>query len=188
MVIVLSMILSISLLTACTRSENTKWTKETTAPVSRFETVPIEDTEPADTNPVETVPQISAQGQNANYYSMCTSYSKFEVEQFAKEIKELILAEDWKNLSEYVAYPITMAGVTYEDRSSFLAAPFDTLLDAAAVASIQEESCTDMFFNYSGIMMGNGEVWIGEILNEDYSSAGLHVLSLKIIKEADAAQ
>ena len=185
--ILLAMMLSISLLTACTGEEN-KQTIESTVPTSQIETMKIEDTLPAGTIPTETTLQDLEEVQNAEYYSVCTNYSKSEVEQLAKEVREFILTEDWEKLSEYVAYPITIAGVTYEDSTSFLAVPFGTHLDEASIEAIRNESCTDMFCNYAGIMMGNGEVWIGEVLNEDYSSAGLHVIGLNILKATEDAQ
>ena len=185
--IVLAMFLCISLMTACTGKEN-KQTTETTVPASHIETMNIEHTLPAGTTPTETTLQAPEENQNVEYYSVCTNFSKSEVEQFAKEIREFILAEDWEGLSEYVVYPITMAGVTYEDSTSFLAAPFEAHLDEDSIEAIHNESCTDMFCNYAGIMMGNGEVWIGEVLNEDYSSAGLHVIGLNILKVTDDNQ
>ena len=185
--IVLAMFLCISLMTACTGEDNTQ-TTETTVPASQIETMNIEDTLPAGTIPTETTVQDLEEAQNADYYSVCTNYSKSEVEQFAKEVREFIIAEDWERLSEYVAYPITMAGVTYEDSTSFLAAPFEAHLDEDSIEAIRNESCIDMFCNYAGIMMGNGEVWIGEVLNEDYSSAGLHVIGLNILKVTDDNQ
>ena len=185
--IVLAMFLCISLMTACTGEDNTQ-TTETTVPTSHIETMNIEDTLPAGTIPTETTVQDLEEAQNADYYSVCTNYSKSEVEQFAKEIREFIIAEDWKRLSEYVVYPITIAGVTYEDSTSFLAAPFEAHLDEDSIEAIRNESCIDMFCNYAGIMMGNGEVWIGEVLNEDYSSAGLHVIGLNILKVTEDVQ
>ena len=185
--IVFALFLSISLMTACTGKEN-KQTTETTVPASHIETMNIEHTLPAGTTPTETTLQAPEENQNVDYYSVCTNFSKSEVEQFAKEIREFILAEDWEGLSEYVVYPITMAGVTYEDSTSFLAAPFEAHLDEDSIEAIHNESCTDMFCNYAGIMMGNGEVWIGEVLNEDYSSAGLHVIGLNILKETEDIQ
>ena len=185
--IVFAMFLSISLMTACTGEDNTQ-TIESTVPTSHIETMNIEDTLPTGTIPTETTVQDLEEAQNADYYSVCTNYSKSEVEQFAKEIREFIIAEDWKRLSEYVVYPITIAGVTYEDSTSFLTAPFGTQLDEDSMESIRNESCTNMFCNYAGIMMGNGEVWIGEVLNEDYSSAGLHVIGLNILKATEDIQ
>ena len=185
--IVFTMFLSISLMTACTGEDNTQ-TIESTVPTSHIETMNIEDTLPTGTIPTETTVQDLEEAQNADYYSVCTNYSKSEVEQFAKEVRECILAEDWERLSEFVAYPITIAGVTYEDSTSFLAAPFEAHLDEDSIEAIHNESCTDMFCNYAGIMMGNGEVWIGEVLNEDYSSAGLHVIGLNILKATEDIQ
>ena len=185
--IVLAIFLCISLMTACTGEDNTQ-TTETTVPASQIETMNIEDTLPAGTIPTETTVQDLEEAQNADYYSVCTNYSKSEVEQFAKEIREFIIAEDWKRLSEYVVYPITIAGVTYEDSTSFLAVTFEAHLDEDSIEAIRNESCIDMFCNYAGIMMGNGEVWIGEVLNEDYSSAGLHVIGLNILKATEDNQ
>lgn len=185
--IVLAMFLCISLMTACTGEDNTQ-TTETTVPTSHIETMNIEDTLPAGSTQTETTLQAPEEAQNKDYYSVCTNYSKSEVEQFAKEVRELIIAEDWESLSECVVYPITIAGVTYEDSTSFLAAPFEAHMDEDSIEAIHNESCTDMFCNYAGIMMGNGEVWIGEVLNEDYSSAGLHVIGLNILKVTDDNQ
>ena len=144
---------------------------------------PGQDTESAETHPAPSEPQDTTDSQNAEFYSVCTSLSKDEVEQFAREVKDLILSSNWTVLSEHIAYPITMGGIVYEDSTSFVAAPFETLLGTNAIEAIQNENCTDMFCKYSGIMMGNGEVWIGEVLNEDGTSAGLRVIALSIPKQ-----
>ena len=144
---------------------------------------PEQDTEPVETPLAPSEPQDAPEPQNADFYSVCTSLSKDEVEQFAREVKDLILTSNWTALSERIAYPITMGGIVYEDRASFVTAPFEALLDADAIEAIQNENCTDMFCNYSGIMMGSGEVWIGEVLNEDGTSAGLRVIGLSILTQ-----
>ena len=120
---------------------------------------------------------------DADFYSVCTSFSKYDVEQFAKEIRELILSSNWKKLSTYVAYPITIDEIIYEDDASLIRKLSETNLSEQAIASIQNEDCIEMFCKYSGIMMGNGEVWIGEVLNEDSASEGLRVIALHIFKE-----
>ena len=73
-----------------------------------------------------------------------------------------------------------MGGNVCEDSASFVTAPFETLLDAAAIETIQNENCTDMFCNFFGITMGNGEVWIREVLNEYRPSASLRVIGPSI--------
>ena len=185
--LVFTIMLSISFLTACARSENTTQTIESTVPINAIETTYTVNTDPTETETTQIVPQDSSESQNTDFYSVCTNCSKTEVEQFAKEVREFILAEDWEKLSEYVVYPITMGGVTYDNCTFFLAAPFGTHLDEVSIESIRNESCIDMFCNYSGIMMGNGEVWIGEVLNEDNSSAGLKVIALNILQSAETS-
>ena len=50
---------------------------------------------------------------------LVSGVSKDEVEQFAREVKDLILTSNWTALSERIAYPITMGGIAYEDSASY---------------------------------------------------------------------
>ncbi len=162
--------ITLSAVTGCSQPQDTLQTSERdTAEIISDATEP------------ET-PSAQIEVQDADFYSICTNYSKTEVEQFAAEVKDFILASDWAALSERVAYPVTMGGVVYEDSAAFVNAPFETMLHTEAIEAIRREACTDMFCNYAGIMMGNGEVWIGEVLHEDFTSAGLHVIGLHILK------
>ena len=177
---IISIMISMSLLAAC--STDKKALEATEVPVlSETIDAAIESTIPSE-GPI----QDTTQEENAQFYSVCTNYSKAEVELFAETVREMILAKDWESLSELVSYPVSMNGVLYEDRAAFLSAPFDTQLNADAIAVLEQESCADMFCNYAGIMMGNGEVWMAEVLNEDFSSAGLKVTGLHILNPTDS--
>jgi len=145
------------------------------------ESAPDQNTEPPEISADQNPPQADLDSQDADFYSVCTNFSKSEVEQFAKEVKELILASNWAELSKHIAYPITIGGVVYEDSASFVNAPFEAQLLSETIEAIQNKDCTDMFCKYSGIMMGNGEVWISEVLNEDGSSAGLRIIALNVL-------
>lgn len=101
-----------------------------------------------------------------DYYSVATSLPASEVEQFALEIKNDILAGDWKSLSEKVSYPITISGVYVADIAAFQKLDFDEMINQEFVNAIDAESCRQMFFNYQGIMMGEtGQVWIAGVDN-----------------------
>ena len=171
-------ILCLTILPACTKDPSAAQGTPSSMLSEGSESIIILETETVETftnlsEPLEvTVPQ--------DYYAVCTNCSKVEVEQFAKEVRELILARDWSKLSERIAYPITVGNITYEDSNSFLAIPFEVQLSDGALEAIRAEKCTDMFCNYAGIMMGNGEVWIAEVLNADLSSAGLKIIGLNI--------
>lgn len=43
----------------------------------------------------ETTQEESEEADAEEFYSICTSFSKTEVEDFAKQVKQLILEKDW---------------------------------------------------------------------------------------------
>lgn len=103
-------------------------------------------------------------------------------ERFAKEVREEILEGDYESLAQKCAYPVSIDGETFENREALLASgllqnPPEAFLDA-----IRQETCEDMFHNWQGFMLGNGEVWFSEILNEDYSSEGLKIIGFNNIR------
>ncbi len=101
-----------------------------------------------------------------DYYSMVTSASAKEVEQFAAGIKEDVLFKDWKSLSAKLAYPIQIGGKTINSSKEFLNMDIDGMLSQEFVNAIDAESCREMFFNYQGIMMGEtGQIWIASVDN-----------------------
>ena len=173
---IICIMISMSLLAACSTDKKALEATEITVSSDPSESMAIEATMQS-----EVILQNSLEEENAQFYSVCTNLSKSEVELFAETVREMILAKDWKALSECISYPITMGEITYEDPIAFLSAPFDTQLNADAITVLEQETCTDMFCNYAGIMMGNGEVWMAEVLNEDFTSEGLKVIALHIL-------
>lgn len=119
---------------------------------------------------------------NKDYYAVCTDIEKEKVEAFASQVKRQILEQDWTALAEEIAYPITIAGVSYSDKAAFLAADLSVILTDTFVQDLENETCVDMFCNWQGIMLGNGEVWFGEVLNEDLTSQGLKVTAINYIE------
>lgn len=124
----------------------------------------------------------------AQKYAVCTSKSVWEVERFARKVKEQILLGDFQGLSKEIAYPITIDGITYQDEEAFLKADFAGNLKQEILAELEAESCEGMFANMQGIMLGNGCVWIGEVMNDDLTSQGLKVITLNGLTSADAAK
>ena len=112
-----------------------------------------------------------------NPYAVCTSKSKEEVEEFAARAKECVLKEDWEAVSGMVSYPITIQNVTYPDAESLAAA--DITLTEAYRGSLEQASCTDLFANWEGIMIGNGEIWFAELLDEEGNSLGLFITAIQ---------
>ena len=114
----------------------------------------------------------------AGIYAVATDKSAWEVERFARKVKRQILARDFRGLCEEIAFPITIDGTVYQDREAFLGADFIQDPNPAFLDALQKEPCGNMFVNYQGIAMGEGAVWIGEILDENLVSQGLKVYGM----------
>lgn len=114
----------------------------------------------------------------AGIYAVATDKSAWEVERFARKVKRQILARDFRGLCEEIAFPITVDGTVYQDREAFLGADFIQDPNPAFLDALQKEPCGNMFVNYQGIAMGEGAVWIGEILDDNLVSQGLKVYGM----------
>jgi hypothetical protein len=117
--------------------------------------------------------------ENDDYYSVCTAYSKDEVEAFAATVKSLILNKNWEQLADKVSYPITIGNTTYNSKEDFANEDFSSVLSDTFYTGINNETCTDMFCNYNGIQLGSeGEVWIAEVIDSVEGKGQLKVISM----------
>lgn len=126
------------------------------------------DCEPGDEAFTEKLKQLLGVGPETaeDYYSMVTSASAKEVEQFAAGIKEDVLFKDWMSLSEKLVYPIQIGGKMIQSSKEFLDMDIDGMLSLEFVNAIDAETCREMFFNYQGIMMGaTGQIWFASVDN-----------------------
>ena len=67
---------------------------------------------------------------DSDYYSIATDMSSAVVENYAAQIKQQFLQHDWPAISEEIAYPITISGVTYNNSTEFLAASKSSLIQS----------------------------------------------------------
>lgn len=116
-------------------------------------------------------------------YSVFTNCSKEEVEEFAQEVKDEILKKDWKSLAKKISYPLVFEvgendKVTLQDDKFYEAFDLGEALSDAFMEAIKRESCTDMFANYQGCMLGDGQIWIAELLDENSKSLGLKIIAI----------
>lgn len=114
----------------------------------------------------------------SDYYYMATNYSKTEVEDFAKSVKEMVLTKSWDKLADVVSYPITVGDVTCQNKEEFAKGEFEKHLTDEFYEAVENEDCSLMWFNFEGIMFSNGEIWIAEVLDDPSSKGELKVISL----------
>lgn len=145
------------------------------------------DTANADTADVSDIPQsVVSQPEDGTIadsgcYRVATSISSVEVERYAAQVRQQFLAHDWTAVASEIAYPVTISDITYSSSAAFLEASenFEGNLDEAFFSALEAEDCIEMFCNYQGIMLGEtGQVWIGEVLDENLVSQGLKIIAI----------
>lgn len=111
--------------------------------------------------------QTEATQTEEDYYKIATSLSASEVEQFAMDVKNDILSNDWESLSEKIVYPIVISGTTIEGQSELLKLDIKENLNQEFIDAVENETCEKMFCNWQGISMGaTGQIWIGSVYDE----------------------
>jgi hypothetical protein len=118
---------------------------------------------------------INNETNNKADFSVFTDINSAEVQSFVEGVQDDIVNEDWSSLAPKISYPIDIGSKTFETADEFAAYDIGSLLSDDFKTSIAQTDCSNLFVNYEGVMMGNGEIWITEILNEDMSSQGLKV-------------
>ncbi len=112
-------------------------------------------------------------------YSVATGIKAAKVEDFATKVRTAILEQNWKQIARMCDYPITIGKKKYKTSSALENAKIT--LSSKFLAAIKAEDCSKMFVNSKGIMMGSdGEVWIGEVLDDNMKSQGLRIIAINI--------
>lgn len=127
------------------------------------------------TTEVYTTEQLD---KDTDYYAVCSTYSKEEIESYAKTIKKIILNKEWEELADRISYPITIENFECKSEEDFKKISFDEMLTDDFYTALENESCEEMFCNYAGIMLGNGQVWIAEIIDEGSGEGELKIIAI----------
>lgn len=103
------------------------------------------------------------------YASLDHRYSDFygtdeDAEKFMKDVKTAILNGDKEWIGDHVSYPLTTTlfknkSITIKSKKQLLA-NFDLVFHQAFKDRIHASCVCNMFKNYQGVMLGNGEIWI----------------------------
>ena len=154
-------------------TENATMENTTTENAATEETV-TEETVTTETEATQQTDEAS------DYYAVCTSHSKEEVEMFAQKVKDYIRNNDWESLAGTISYPITVGDVECSNAEDFKNLAFDEIFTDDFYTALENESCKDMFCNYGGIMLGDGQVWIGEVLEGTAETGDLMVIGINL--------
>lgn len=116
----------------------------------------------------------------ARHYAAATSRPGWEVESFARDVRQRILEKDWEGLADFVSYPITIGNLTCTDREDFVKGEFADRISEEYLEELAKETCEDMFCNWQGIMLANGKVWIAGVADLNGGQKGLKVIAINL--------
>lgn len=151
---IISVIIAMGLIAtfgACAKSDAVIETKEATGEerkVAETETTTETTTEPAT--------------EQADY-SVCTDFSAEEVEAFAEQITGYVANKDWISLAEYVFFPMSINDKYYDSKEAFLQNDWSSEFSEEFIRTVGNAETKNMFSNWSGITLANGEIFINEI-------------------------
>lgn len=129
---------------------------------------PAPDETVSETEPTPAVPAEESDGgvPEGWYDAAGTGVSAEQIEAFAKTVRESVVSGDWDAFAQTLYYPITVGETTYYDSAAFLASDPEGFFTDEWKAAVAAESCHLMFASWQGVMMGNGELWIGGVIND----------------------
>ena len=97
------------------------------------------------------------------HYAAVTAMDKAQIETVvAFNVRAAYLREDWFALADMIRYPITVNGTELADADAFLGYMMDKTVSESDREAMLAEEGLDMFVNYQGIMMGDGEIWLSD--------------------------
>ena len=98
-----------------------------------------------------------------DHYKSVTAMDKFQVEAVVGfNVRSYYLSENWYAMADMIRYPITINGTELADADAFLGYMIDKTVSDSDRQAMLEEDFLDMFVNYQGIMMGDGEIWLSD--------------------------
>ena len=98
-----------------------------------------------------------------DHYASATAMDKAMVETvIGFNARNYYLSENWYAMADMIRYPITINGTELADADAFIGYMIDKTLSESDREAMLEEDFLDMSVNDQGIMMGDGQLWLGD--------------------------
>ena len=138
--------------------------------------------EPTTVATEESELEIDVEAENC--YARVTQKSQTEVEEYARQVKELFLSHKWDKIAEMISYPIEINGIVYRTPSEIEHIQLEQNYSEMFMSALKQERCQKMYCDSDGICLGSGEIWIAEV--ERNGSKELKIVSInRLIKREE---
>ncbi|NMC31744.1 MAG: hypothetical protein GYA36_04680 [Veillonellaceae bacterium] len=131
-----------------------------------------------------------AQAAPANRYAVAGIENAAEFETAFAELQKAVAANDRSRVADFVLYPLRVNGWWDElkGKGTFMFATkpefldnYDDIMTPQVRAAIVQQKVANLFVNWQGVMVGNGEAWLS-VSAKDPKRYGLSAINLGIEK------
>ena len=149
---------------------------ETTEEATTVDITEDTETESADADTAEGTDEESK-------YVVFTDASNEEVEAFAKQVVDAVLAKDWETVGDMIEYPIGTEeeGNLCNNKEEFVAYANSTGFSEEAMTSLAAWDVADLWANWQGACIDNGNIWFRDV---DTENKVMKIVSLFDLREA----
>ncbi|SFG13721.1 hypothetical protein SAMN05660649_00828 [Desulfotomaculum arcticum] len=120
-------------------------------------------------NEEDTAEQTMTKG--VNRYAAAGINDPVGFEQYFYAVQSLINSDDREEVVKYFSYPVTLQihnqQVTIKNAEEMLK-QYDTVFTLNVKKAVAEQKVDNLFVNYMGVMVGNGQLWFGVGEGEKY--------------------
>ncbi|MGF9907781.1 hypothetical protein [Brevibacillus porteri] len=120
------------------------------------------------------VPQVSGydgyvrEGNSSNRYEVAGITNAGAFEAFFGKLQEAVKKNDKTEVAKHIRYPLRVNkdGKSHfiRDEQQFLE-EYDRIMTEKVKEAFLQQKVTDAFVNDQGVMVGNGEMWLGQFSN-----------------------
>ena len=157
---------------------------ELETPVEAAEEAPVEEA-PVEETSAEEAPAEEApiESTEESSYSVFTSASDEEVEEYAQKIVDAVLAKDWDTIGDMIEYPIgtTETNNLCNNKEEFLSYVNNTGFSDEELEALASWKISDLWANWQGACIADGTIWFRDI---GVDNSEFKIVSLFDLREA----
>lgn len=139
------------LIISCNQNEKTLTGKKDTGSFIDSNTLGIPVT-----NPELEDDSVFADGSKPSSWDVAGITNVFALKIFIKDLQYMIASDNTEEISKLVRYPLNS---TIKTKSDFLAS-YNKIITPKVKDVVAKANLRQLFRNYKGVMIGNGEIWI----------------------------
>jgi len=124
--------------------------------------------------------KTESKGNIPNRYYVAGIDDAVEFEKVFNTVKSLVSKGEKEKVAEYISYPLTSANITVTTKEEFIK-NYDSIITEGVKNALVNQKVEETFVNYKGVMVGNGQIWFGAIIDNNSNTTKYLIYSINQI-------